>query len=93
MPFSDEGDDLGVRARILNLRQDAHPLHDLQGGIEKIYGMTTAPKPECFRPLHDGGSKPEPVEPVREHRTSHARTRDEHPSSGSRDVISLRIYG
>jgi hypothetical protein len=36
MSVSDEGNDLGVRASILNLRQSAHPIDDLQSRIEEV---------------------------------------------------------
>jgi hypothetical protein len=64
--------DLGVRARILNLRQCAHPLDDLQGWTEKVHGMAPATETKFFGLLDDGGLEPEPVQPVAEYRAGDA---------------------
>ena len=78
MSVSDERNHLGVRASVLNLRQSANPLDDLQSRIEEVNGMAATAEPKLFSPLHDGGLEPEPVEPVGEHRASDTGARDEH---------------
>jgi hypothetical protein len=87
MSVSDEGNDLGVRASILNLRQSAHPIDDLQSRIEEVNGMAATAETKLFSPLHDGGLEPELVEPVGEHRAGDTGTRDEHASTVHRQII------
>jgi hypothetical protein len=75
-----------VRARILNLRQHAHPLDDLQGWTEKIHGMPPTTETKFFGPLDDGGLEPEPAEPVAEYRAGDARAGDEHATTAHRSA-------
>jgi hypothetical protein len=91
--ISDEGNDLGVRTRIHNLWQGAHPFDDLQSWTEKVYGMAPTADTKFFGPLHNGRLKSKPIEPVGEYGASDASARYEYPGSVSRHLISLRTYG
>ena len=64
---SDEGDDLGVGARILHLPQDVHPLDDLQSRTEKVYGVAAAAEAKLFGSLHHGRVEPKSAQPVGDH--------------------------
>jgi hypothetical protein len=72
MSFSQKRDRLGARAGIPYLRQDAHPLDDLQRWAEKIHSVTAPAEPQFCSALHDGWLVPTSIEPVGEHRAGNA---------------------
>jgi hypothetical protein len=73
-----ERDPVGLRPGVQDRRQDPHPLGDVDGRPEQVDRVAAQARAQGRRAFDHSGREAVPAQPVRERRSGHAGTGDEH---------------